>query len=206
MGYDAGILKSESNPKWPLSEEDYDGFVEACKTAHNPKEWMRDSCVWYSRVLTRKLGLKKFKNYVARFDYDNQDVSGDPGKDNGLTNSWLASSLLISPAEQTLFVQKILDNKLGVSKKAYSMTKKIVFREELASDWKLYAKTGMNFYDEKMGLQHGWFVGWIEKDGRKIVFANHIADDKKEDTFASSRAKEEAKNKLRKLIEKLENK
>ena len=26
----------------------------------NPKRWMRDSCLWYSRLLTQKLGMKKF--------------------------------------------------------------------------------------------------------------------------------------------------
>ena len=30
-------------------------------------------------------------------------------------------------------------------------------------------------------LYHGWFIGWIEKGDRRIIFSNHIEDDKKEE-------------------------
>lgn len=35
---------------------------------------------------------------------------------------------------------------------------------------------------KKLDIKNGWFVGWIQKNGRTIVFANHIIDDKKQDT------------------------
>ncbi|MBS0357811.1 MAG: class D beta-lactamase [Proteobacteria bacterium] len=208
MGYDSGIFVNEENPTWPF-KENYDHFVNVCKSPHNPRTWIRDSCVWYSQVLTQKLGKEKFKAYVSKFNYGNQNISGDKGKDNGLTNAWLSSSLEISPEEQTIFLQKLINNKLSVSKESYAMTKKILFREELPGGWKLYGKTGNGQQlspdkTKKLDLQHGWFVGWIEKNGRIIVFANHIVDDKKQDIFASFRARDEAKNKLWGLIEALE--
>ena len=92
MGYDSGILEDETNPVFPQKTE-YEIFIDAWKGDHNPSTWMRDSCVWYSRVLTGKLGIKKFKNYVRAFDYGNMDISGDKGKNNGLSSSWLSSSL-----------------------------------------------------------------------------------------------------------------
>jgi beta-lactamase class D len=52
----------------------------------------------------------------------------------------------------------------------------------------------------KTEIQHGWYVGWIEKDGRKILLANHIVDDSKQDSYAGPRAKEIAKEKLLDLI------
>ena len=71
--------------------------------------------------------------------------------------------------------------------------------------WKLYGKTGNDKQLDKNGLktdlQHGWFVGWIEKDGEIIIFANHIVDDKKQDLFASFRAKNEVQNKLFYIID-----
>lgn len=123
MGYDAGILQDETHPTWPF-KEGYDHFINVCKGSHNPHQWMRDSCLWYSRVLTGKLGLEKFKNYVTKFDYGNMDVSGDKAKNNGLTQAWVSSSLEISPAEQAEFLQKLVDKKLPVSDKAFEMTKK----------------------------------------------------------------------------------
>jgi beta-lactamase class D len=53
-------------------------------------------------------------------------------------------------------------------------------------------------------LQHGWFVGYIEKGKRSIVFATHIVDDKKQDSFSSFRARNEALIKLWYLIDEIE--
>jgi len=207
MGYDAGILQDEMRPEWPF-KEDYDLFINVWKGPHNPRTWMRDSCVWYSQVLTQKLGMNKFKDYISKFDYGNQDLSGDKGKNNGLTNAWLSSSLQISPEEQTAFLKKLVDNQLPISSKSHAMTKKIMFVQELPGGWKLYGKTGNGRQLDKDGLktalQHGWFVGWIEKNDRVVLFASHITDDKKQAVFASFRARNEALIKLWHLIDALE--
>ena len=208
MGYDAGILESETQPSFPF-KDGYDPVINVCKGSHNPRTWMRDSCVWYSQVITQKLGMKRFKEYVEKFNYGNQNISGDKGKHNGLTNAWLSSSLKISPEEQILFLDKLINHKLPVSAKSSAMTKKIMLREELPGGWKLYGKTGSGQQispdgTKKLDLQHGWFVGWIEKNNRVIIFASHITDDKKQDVLASFRTRDEAKNKLWKLIDALE--
>ncbi|MFU7500225.1 MAG: class D beta-lactamase [Candidatus Tisiphia sp.] len=204
MGYEEGLLVDETHPELPF-KEGYVDWLDRWKQPHNLTTWMQNSCVWYSQVLTQKLGMSKFKDYVIKFNYGNQNVSGDKGKNNGLTNSWLSSSLEISPEEQVVFLQNLIDNKLPISLKAHEMTKNILFVEELPSGWKLYGKTGNGSQlnknrTKKLDLQQGWFVGWIQKDNRTIVFVNHITDDSKQDTYASLRAKEEAKEKLLHLI------
>jgi beta-lactamase class D len=171
---------------------------------------MKNSCVWYSQVLTQKLGMKKFQDYVNKFNYGNQDVSGDKGQNNGLTNSWLSSSLEISPEDQIIFLNKLLTNKLPVSNDAQSMTRNIIYVEDLPRGWKLYGKTGSGYLlnkdrTKKLEIKHGWFIGWIEKNDKKIIFASHIVDDKKEEGHAGPRAKEQAKEKLLQLIEQIEN-
>ncbi len=208
MGYDTKILESEILPTFPFKES-YEVYVNTHKGDHNPKTWMRDSCVWYSQVLTQKMGMEKFTEYVKKFNYGNQDVSGEPGKENGLTHAWLSSSLEISPEEQTQFLQKLIDNKLPASVLSHEMTKKILYIQELPGGWKLYGKTGNGQQlsadkTQKFDLQHGWFVGWIEKEGRAITFANHIVDDKKHDTFASLRARNDSLLKLWSIINDLE--
>lgn len=193
MGFDAGILKSETNPSFPFKKE-YAPNINVCKGDHNSKEWMRDSCVWFSQVLTKELGMEKFRKYVNDFGYGNKDVSGDAGKVNGLTQSWLNSSLQITADEQIQFLQKMLDQKLSVSKKAYEKTKSILFIQQLPGGWDLYGKTGNGRH--KGEFQQGWFVGWIEKGSRKLVFAHHIADEAKQSSYASFRSKNEAMIKL----------
>jgi beta-lactamase class D len=195
MGFDSGILKNANDPSWSLPK-DSDSYINVCKSDHNPRTWMRDSCLWYSRILTTKLGMEKFQNYVTKFSYGNIDLSG------GLINAWISSSLEISPNEQIAFLEKVLNHKLPVNKVSYDMTKKLIFVQEMSGGWTLYGKSGNGTQVNK--LQHGWFIGYIERDKRQIVFAYHIVDDKKQDTFASLRARGEALIKLFYIINDLE--
>jgi beta-lactamase class D len=170
---------------------------------------MKNSCVWYSQVLTPQLGMKKFQDYVKEFNYGNQDISGDKGQNNGLTNAWLSSSLEISPEEQVVFLEKLLSNKLPVSAHAQTMTRNIVYVEDLSHGWKLYGKTGSGYLlnadrTQKLEIKHGWFIGWIEKNNKKIVFVNHIVDNRKEAEHAGPRAKQQAKEKMIKIIDQIE--
>lgn len=209
IGYDTDIFIDENHPVWPF-KEGYVDFRDAWKKDQTPQSWMKESCVWYSQVLTQRLGMEKFQDYVIKFAYGNQDLSGDKGKNNGLTNAWLSSSLEISGLEQVSFLDKLLIDALPVSKHAHSMTKNILFIEEIKNGWKLYGKTGSGVLlsadrTKKLEIQHGWFIGWIEKGDKKIIFSNHIADDKKEDNFASLRAKADVKERLIKIIDQIEN-
>lgn len=201
MGFDSGVLLNESTPSFSFKAE-YSPGINVCKGDHDARTWMRDSCVWFSQVLTSKLGLEKFRKYVNAFNYGNKDTSGDPGKNNALSNAWLNSSIQITPEGQIQFLQKLIDNQLPVSAKAIEMTRKIIFLQELPGGWKLYGKTGNGRYKGK--LQQGWFVGWIEKNNRKLVFAHHIADESKQSTYASFRSKNEAIMKLWYLIDEIE--
>ena len=208
IGFDSGILADEMHPVWPF-KEGYVDWRDAWKQDQTPKSWMKESCVWYSQVLTKQLGMEKFQEYVTKFDYGNKDLTGDKGQNNGLTNSWLSSSLQISSAEQVAFLQKMLTGKLPIKPHSIAMTKNILFVEELKNGWKFYGKTGMGSLLNADGtknpdLYHGWFIGWIEKGDRRIIFSNHIEDDKKEEIGASQRAKADAKEKMIKIIDQIE--
>ena len=205
MGYNENILIDEEHPKLPFKKGYFDRR-EKWKQSHTPSLWMKNSCAWYSQVLTSKIGMEKFKEYLAKFHYGNQDVSGDKGKNNGLTRSWLSSSLEISPEEQTIFLQNLIDDKLLVSPKAHEMTKNIIFVEELLDGWKLYGKTGFCsvLSEDSMqtldGRHNEWFVGWIEKDHDTIVFASYLEHSDKYYNPANKEAKVVAKEKLQLLI------
>lgn len=210
MGYDSKILTDEIHPDWPFNPE-YEAFLESWKNTQNPTTWMKNSCVWYSQVLTSKLEMNKFKNYVQKFNYGNQDILGDKGKSNGLTHAWLSSSLEISPEEQAVFLEKLVTDKLPVSRYAQEMTKRILFIEDLPNGWKLYGKTGSGFLlnadkTEKLDLKHGWFIGWIEKESKIIIFVNHIVDTQKQESYAGLRAKDETKEKLIQLLNSFDSK
>lgn len=197
MGFDSGIFKSEDSPKWDFKPE-YNAVIEIHAKDHTPKTWMANSVVWYSQLLTQKLGIDKFTNYVAKLSYGNQDLSGNKGKNDGLTRSWLGSSLKISANEQIEFLRNLKTNNLPVSKAAIKHTENILFVEDLPDGWKLYGKTGSASDTNADGsknddIQIGWFIGFLEKSGQTYIFAINIHDKQKFTEYAGRRAKAMAK-------------
>ncbi|MEQ1942498.1 class D beta-lactamase [Mesorhizobium sp. VNQ89] len=175
MGYDSGFLKDETTPLLPF-KEGYPDWRKEWRTDIDPTTWMKESVVWYSQLITQSLGEDKFSAYVRAFDYGNEDVSGDKGKNNGLTRSWLSSSLRISPLEQIAFVGKIVNRQLPVSGHAYEMTEAILGRYDLPNGWVVRGKTGAGFSVNADGTPDrqrpfGWYVGWADKGDRTILFA-----------------------------------
>ena len=173
MGFDSGILKDARTPRW-----EYDPSFNAPKRtrkAVDPTIWEADSILWYSQELTRKMGKETFDRYVRTIGYGSADTSGKPGDGPGLTHSWLASSLVISPDEQAELMRRIVARDLPVSRKAIDLTVSIIPRFE-AEGWKVQGKTGSGWLRRNNGKIDrnrpvGWFVGWAEKQGRQIAFA-----------------------------------
>ncbi|RUV81918.1 class D beta-lactamase, partial [Mesorhizobium sp. M5C.F.Ca.IN.020.14.1.1] len=182
IGYDAGILIDVHTPAWDYKPE-FNAVKRDQKTV-DPTIWEKDSVLWFSQEITRRLGSERFAGYVSKFDYGNTDVSGDAGKNDGLTRSWVNSSLKISPVEQVNFLRRLLARKLPVSDKAYAMTEAILPTFQ-AGGWTVQGKTGttgLRNDADKVNRSLGWFVGWAQSDGRKIVFARLVVDTKRSDT------------------------
>jgi beta-lactamase class D len=168
IAFDSGILIDEFTPLWV-------DYGSEC----SPKTWMANSVVWYSQILSQKIGLEHLHRYLADFDYGNHDVSGDHEKNNGLTHAWLSSSLKISAMEQIYFLKKLVQQKLPVSKHAVEMTKNILFVETLENNWKLFGKagTGYEYNDDNSKSIISWYVGWIERGDQFYLFALQIHGD-----------------------------
>jgi beta-lactamase class D len=182
MGYDKGILVDDHNPRWEYQAK-FKRSEREQKTT-DPTIWEKDSIVWYSQEITRRLGKEAFADYVRRFDYGNRDVNGGPGGTDGLTESWLSSSLRISPDQQVDFLRRFITGKLPISAKAVTMTQAIVPVFEAGDGWTVHGKTGAGSLRNANGKLDGsrplgWFVGWAEKGDRKVVFARMLVDNKR---------------------------
>jgi beta-lactamase class D/beta-lactamase regulating signal transducer with metallopeptidase domain len=193
MGYDSGILRDEQTPRLPF-RPGYVHWNPSWRAATDPTSWIKNSVVWYAQQVTSRLGAARFQRYVARFNYGNGDVSGDPGANNGLTLSWISSSLKISPLEQVTFLRQIVNRSLPVSARAYDMTARIMPPEMLANGWEVHGKTGTAtaaLADGSDDAQHqyGWYVGWASKGSRTIVFARMLRD-QRQTGYAGARLKE----------------
>jgi len=157
MGFDAKILENKDSPKWAFKNE-YEKNLQSWYThkkgveyhwcqEHTPATFMKYSVVWFSHQITGRLGEHRFQEYISKLNYGNKNVSGTVGKDgmyknDGLLNSWLGTSLQISPLEQVEFLEKLLANELAVSIPAQEKTREIMDRDEEWNGWKLYGKTG----------------------------------------------------------------
>jgi beta-lactamase class D len=138
----------------------------------NPN-WNRDqdlksafqvSAVWFYQEVARRIGEKQMQAYVKKLKYGNGDISG------GIDQFWLSGGLRISPEEQVAFLQKIYHNQLPVSKRSIDILKEIMVLE--AKDgYVLRGKTG---WADPAGINVGWFVGYLEREGNVYFFATNV--------------------------------
>ncbi len=195
IGFDSGFLQDERTPSLPYRSGDPAWGGAAWRQDTDATRWMTYSVVWFSQRITHALGAPRVQKYVKEFNYGNADISGDAGKNNGLDRAWIGSSLVISPLEQMTFLQKLVRRELPVSAHAFDMTNQIVQTNLLPDGWTVHGKTGTAFPHHADGTNdetraHGWFVGWITKDQRTLVFVRLTQDEKKESVSGGIRARD----------------
>lgn len=74
IGYQENILIDESFPEWPYLEKEYQASRSVCQKPQNPTTWIQNSCLWYSQIITQKVGMKKLCSYLDLFNYGNKDL------------------------------------------------------------------------------------------------------------------------------------
>ena len=202
MGFDEGFLKDATHPKLDFQNGDVD-WLPRWRQPHTPALWIKNSCVWYSHRLTRHLGQRRLSEYVNAFGYGNQAALGN--HQDGLERAWLSDSLQITPHEQIAFLGRLTTRQLPIRDRAYHLTQEVLSLGELKPGWHLYGKTG-NGYQATRGHvktdkhQVGWFVGWLERPGQTLLFAQQVLDSTPNAIYASTRAAEKALTQLNRIL------
>jgi beta-lactamase class D len=173
MAFDAKILKDENTVlKW-------DGKVDAREEVnrdHSAKTWMRDSVVWYSQRITKKLGKRRLEMFLQSFRYGNQDIRG------GLTEAWLLppttekGALKISAFEQVDFLRHLWTDTLQATKRAMRLARDLTYLETSPAGYVLHGKTGSNFYDKDRKIHMGWFVVHIQNAEKEYIAVTNFSD------------------------------
>ena len=145
---------------------------------HEPdRAWQQDQTLptalarsidWYFSELATRVGEPRMKQWLATFEYGNQDVSG------GLDRFWLGRSLRISPDEQVEFLARLQRGQFPVARRNLDFIKEVL-NQESGAGYRLIAKTGSSSDGE------GWLVGWVESPGGGCVFALHLNSSSFED-------------------------
>lgn len=195
MGYDSGILIDTETPSLPYREGYADWGGDNWKQPTTPLRWMKYSVVWFSQQITAILGVTQLQNYAEAFEYGNADFAGDPGENNALERAWISSSLRIAPVEQVAFLRNLVTGKLPVRHEATEMTVAILEKWQTPDGWVVSGKTGSAYprfadgsFDRARGW--GWFVGWAQRNGKTLIFARLIQDEKREGVSSGIRAKD----------------
>jgi beta-lactamase class D len=193
MGFDSGVLRDEHTP-WLPYKPGYAAANRAWRHDTDPARWLRESVVWYSQQVTSRLGAAGVRGYVQAFDYGNRELASVPGVIDAVAVSELSPTLRISPAEQAVFLRKVVKRSLPLSARAYDMTARLLRQPALANGWEVYGKTGTaqarlpdGSADETQYI--GWFVGWASKDGRTLVFARLLQHPADKTRYAGARAR-----------------
>jgi len=137
------------------------------------KRWEQDhtfnSAFKYSVVpifqqIARAIGKQRMTNMLASLAYGNQKVGPE------LDSFWLDGDIRISAIEQLQFLQKLHDESLPLSERTQQLMKQVMLTES-TEDYTLYAKTGFAHHGDNY---IGWWVGWLEKEGRTVYFALNL--------------------------------
>jgi beta-lactamase class D len=133
-------------------------------------EWNRDltlleafqvSCVPAFQNLARQIGADRMQSWIEKIEYGDRDTSA------GVDVFWLPAkdrkTILISPAEQAQLMNKLVNGKLPFSKTSLAVLKDLMTVKK-TDKGVLFGKTGS-------GAILGWFVGYMESNGKTQVFA-----------------------------------
>ncbi|HZC35068.1 MAG TPA: class D beta-lactamase [Chthoniobacterales bacterium] len=168
IALETGVVKDEHQSfKWDGQRR----WVDTWNRDQTFRSALKYSVVWVYQEIARQVGEQRESDYLKKFAYGNEDVSG------GVDHFWLDGSLRITALQQIEFLKKLYLNQLPVSERSILIVKDMLINEA-NSKYILRAKTGW----ENAGAQGiGWWVGWIETDNDVHFFALNLDITKEED-------------------------
>ena len=128
------------------------------------REAIRVSSVPVYQELARRIGRPRMQTWVERLGYGNREIG------SVVDRFWLDGPLRISALEQVQFLGRLVRGALPVRDDVAAAVGEITLLERTDA-YVLHGKTGLVFSTEP-GL--GWWVGWVEREGRYYTFALNI--------------------------------
>jgi beta-lactamase class D len=175
IALETGAVRDESEVlKWDGIER----VVPAWNQDQNMRDAIKNSTVWFYQEMARRIGQVRMRQYVNEAHYGNRNIGG------GINHFWLDGSLRITAKEQIDLLVKLHRDQLPFSPRSMRIVKDILINEK-TDNYILRAKTGWAGFGEASKPQIGWWVGYIEREGKAYFFAMNI--DVKRDGDAASR-------------------
>lgn len=142
----------------------YDGqpqFLKSWERDMGLREAIRVSNLSVYQMLARRIGLPRMRRQVAALGYGNGEVG------TAVDRFWLDGPLAISAVEQAEFLARLSQDRLPLAPAIQAKVREISLLEQ-GPGWRLYGKTG---WATSVEPAIGWWVGWLEQDGKGYSFA-----------------------------------
>ena len=171
IALETGVIKNENEVvKWP-------GFTDTTLYGYRPeiyrnmtvKEAFEVSAGWVFIELAKKIGRDKYRKYLKRCHYGNNQLS-EKGDD-----FWNFGEFGISPVNQINFLIAVYHGKVPFSKRSIEILKKVMITETTPNHI-IRSKTG---WTRANGIDLGWWVGYVEYQHHPYFFATRISKDRK---------------------------
>jgi beta-lactamase class D len=124
----------------------------------------KNSTIWFYVEMAKRVGRKKYKKYLQKCAYGNQNFS-----EKG-TDFWNYGDFEISPKNQIEFLIKLYENKLPFSEGTIAKVKEIMISEQ-TDNYTFRDKTG---WTKKNGMDIGWWVGYVQTKDNIFFFATRL--------------------------------
>jgi beta-lactamase class D len=161
IALETGVLRDERQVlPWDGVTRSIDGW----NRDHTLRSALRVSCVPVYQDFARRIGESRMERWLDSLDYGNTDCSG------GIDRFWLDGDLRISAVEQVRFLARLARLELSMSERNQRIVREALI-VEADPDYVLRAKTG---WAARVEPSHGWWVGWLEREGRTVVFALNL--------------------------------
>lgn len=122
------------------------------------------STVWWYQEVARRAGAERMQHWMDTVGYGNHTM-GD-----SIHLFWLQGGLRITPLEQIRFMEALHKEELPFEV-AHQRTVKRILPGDSTATWKVQGKTGWAI---RVDDEYGWYVGWVERNGRTAYFATNI--------------------------------
>jgi beta-lactamase class D OXA-209 len=144
------------------------------------RDAFRVSCVPCFQEVARKVGPGRMKSYLEKMGYPGMDVHPE-----NIDLFWLEGKSRITPRQQVEFIRRLYEEKLPLKRSVMQSVKSIMIIET-APGYSISGKTG---WATRNGNNYGWFVGWLETNGKVFFVATLVEpnDQEKTDDFAAAR-------------------
>jgi beta-lactamase class D len=137
------------------------------------RDAIRVSNVPVYQEIARRIGAKRMQAHLDRLGYGNRRMG------TVVDRFWLDGPLEISALEQARFVARLAQGRLPLSERSQRIVRQILRAEE-KDGTAIFAKTG--WFTGPTPPMIGWWVGWVEREGRVYSFALNIDMASAEDT------------------------